>query len=442
LNRKSIERIKKKFILTAMISFLTVMLFIAGCIYIANLIITRHQIRRVFDYIEANDGVLPERTSKNSKKQDTSEELPDLTYNDDSDLISDIASLFGITNDNRSPEFYYSTRYFAVIFDKYDNATTVITSHIASVDDESAEQSARAILKRFIKFGAYGDFYYNVHKRSDGSRIVTVLDCSTQIAMSRRIVFVSIFLIGIGMLISFLIIRIWANKIVQPEIKNAEMQKAFITDASHELKTPLAVIRANTEMLEMSGVSNEWTESTLRQVKRLTGLIQNLVTITRAQEKDAKEDRVPTDITAAVSDTVSTFMPVASQDGKTMTEKIEPDVTMMAHEGDIRQLSTILIDNAIKYCDEKGNISVVLETRGRRAQNIVLMVSNSYADGADVDYSKFFARFYRGDKSHNTDKGGYGIGLSIAESLMNRYHGDIDASYADGMITFTCTFQR
>ena len=70
------------------------------------------------------------------------------------------------------------------------------------------------------------------------------------------------------------------------------------------------------------------------------------------------------------------------------------------------------------------------------------MVSNSYADGADVDYSKFFARFYRGDKSHNTDKGGYGIGLSIAESLMNRYHGDIDASYADGMITFTCTFQR
>lgn len=440
MNRKSIERIKKKFILTAMISFLTVMIFIAGCIYIANLVITRHQIRHVFDYIEANDGVLPERNYKNSGKQNSSDELPSLTDNDD--LISDIASLFGITNDNRSPEFYYSTRYFSVIFDKYDNPTDVITSHIASVDNESAEQSARAILKRFIKFGAYGDFYYNVHKRSDGSHIVTVLDCSTQIAMSRRIIFVSIFLIGFGMLISFLIIRIWANKIVQPEIKNAEMQKAFITDASHELKTPLAVIGANTEMLEMSGISNEWTESTMRQVKRLTGLIQNLVTITRAQEKDSKEERVPTDITAAVSETVTTFMPVATQDGKTLTQKIEPDVTMMAHEGDIRQLSTILIDNAIKYCDDNGKISVVLETRGRRSQNIVLMVSNSYADGADVDYSKFFARFYRGDKSHNTDKGGYGIGLSIAESLMSRYHGDIDASYADGMITFSCTFQR
>lgn len=462
MSEKSIQRLKKKFIATSMCSFLLVMLFIAGCIYGVNLALTRVQIRHVMHYIEENDGVLPvtgdsgagtagkndasdKGTDAADSKEDSGEkDLIDngtIDYDTDGDVITQLQNLFGInTAGSSSPEFYYATRYFSVIFDQNGSVTHVLTSHIASIEDEGAVAFARQMQKRFFRFGSYGDFYYDVAERTDGGTIVTVLDCSAQIAMSRRIIMISLVLIGAGMLISFLLLRVWAEHLVRPEIRNAEMQKSFITNASHELKTPLAVIRANTEMQEMSGQESEWTHSTMRQVDRLTGLIQNLVTITRAQEKDAKEDRVPTDFTAAVRETVDSFMPVAEQDGKEMTTDIQDNVRMTAHEGDLRQLATLLIDNAIKYCDDGGTIRVSLCTKGRKGQNILFSVSNTYAAGKDTDYTRFFERFYRGDESHNTERGGYGIGLSIAQSLMERYHGDITASWADGVITFLCSF--
>jgi len=246
-------------------------------------------------------------------------------------------------------------------------------------------------------------------------------------------------LIGFGMVISAFVIKSWAGKLIQPEIKNAELQKSFITNASHELKTPLAVIKANTEMLEIMGVENEWTQSTMRQVDRLTGLIQNLVLVTRASEKDSKEDRVETDFSAIVTDTAKSFEAVATSDEKTMELSVASDVKLLAHEGDIRQITTLLIDNAIKYCDPKGKVTVGLG-RDKKHKHIYLRVSNSYESGAGIDYHRFFDRFYRGDEAHNIDKEGYGVGLSIAQGLMERYHGDIKVNWRDGIITFTCIF--
>ena len=189
----------------------------------------------------------------------------------------------------------------------------------------------------------------------------------------------------------------------------------------------------------MMGTENEWTQSTMRQVDRLTGLIQNLVLVTRASEKDSKEDRVETDFTAIVKDTAKTFEPVALSDGKTIEYSIAEGVGMLAHEGDIRQISTLLIDNAIKYCDDGGKVTIGLGT-DKKKKNIYLRVSNSYATGEGKDYHRFFDRFYRGDEAHNIDKEGYGVGLSIAQGLMERYHGDIKVNWRDGIITFTCKF--
>lgn len=110
---------------------------------------------------------------------------------------------------------------------------------------------------------------------------------------------------------------------------------------------------------------------------------------------------------------------------------------MMANESQIRQLSSLLIDNAIKYCDDGGTIRVTLTQKGRSP--VRLDVSNNYAKGGDVDYARFFERFYRQDKSHNIEKGGYGIGLSIAQAIVEQYKGSsIDAAWKDGIITFTC----
>lgn len=136
-----------------------------------------------------------------------------------------------------------------------------------------------------------------------------------------------------------------------------------------------------------------------------------------------------------VSETADTFKAVAETDGKTLKKEIPDGISLTGIESELRQLCTLLIDNAIKYCDENGQILVKLERRSRAAR---LVVSNSYAAGAGVNYSRFFDRFYRQDQSHNVDKGGYGIGLSIADSLVQKYHGTIDASWKDGVIRFTC----
>ncbi len=401
-----------------------------------NALITRGQIKDNLTYIVENDGVLPmeyENVDSHGNKDDKEN-----TISSKNDFVNQLQKFFGVESEYFSNEFYYSARYFAVTYDKNGEVDSVITNHTAEVDADQAVTYANTVLTRWFSFGSYDDYYYMVADQDDGT-IVVVIDCSSQISINRRLVWLACILIGFGMVISAFVIRMWAERLVQPEIKNAELQKSFITNASHELKTPLAVIKANTEMLEMMGTENEWTESTMRQVDRLTGLIQNLVLVTRASEKDSKEERVETDFTAIVNDTAKAFEPVAIQDGKTLDLSIAEGVSMLAHEGDIRQIATLLIDNAIKYCDEKGRVTIGLG-RDKKKKNIYLRVSNSYESGAGKDYARFFDRFYRGDEAHNIDKEGYGVGLSIAQGLMERYHGDIKVSYRDGIITFTCKF--
>lgn len=441
MNEKAIQRLKRKFILTAMLSFITVMLFMSAAIFAANLAITRSEVREVMAYLISNNGKLGagELTgSEEESEQDVEApaEQPGQGNSRSDSFRSQLQELFGFGSNYNSPEFFYATRYFAVTYDADGSVDDVITNHIAAIEKQEAVQYADRVRKGWRRFGSYGDYYYQVSNASDGSGIVVFLDCTSQVAFSHRIMYICLILIGFGMLVSWLVLRVLAGRLVQPEIRNAEMQKSFITNASHELKTPLAVIRANTELLEMTSGENEWTQSTLRQVDRLQGLIQNLVMITRAQEQDNKTERVNVDVSKAVEETVKTFEPVATQEDKKMEQQIQEGITMLAEEGQIRQLTSVLVDNAIKYCDDKGTITIALSKKGR--SNVKLSVSNDYADGKNQDYRRFFDRFYRADESHNQDKGGYGIGLSIAQNLVEQYHGSINASWSDGVITFTC----
>ena len=228
------------------------------------------------------------------------------------------------------------------------------------------------------------------------------------------------------------------GKLIQPEIENSRRQKQFITNASHELKTPLAVIRANTELLEVTEGENEWTRSTLNQVDHMSGLIQNLVLISKAQEREDTSILSEIDASGIVKQTISSFEPLAKNKGKELESKVDDNVSVVADESKLRQLTTILLDNAIKYCDDGGKISVALSQLKRGKNKIRLVVSNNYAEGEKIDCNRFFDRFYREDQSHNIDKGGYGIGLSIAESICKQYGGSIRAMFKDGIICFIC----
>ena len=441
MNEQSIKKLKNKFLIISMCSFIAVMVIIGGLIYIGTLTVSRREAHEVTQSIIDNGGELPSvktviRDDGSDDNGQDSEDDEDITNPTPKENLNNfLKTLFGSgRNILSNKDQWYATRYFSVVFDRQNNVTDIKADRIASVDLQQAKQYALAVSKNTFSFGSIGNYYYQVSKQKNRT-IVVFVDSTNQIRLTNRILYMALILLGFGSIISFLVLRALSYKVIAPEIRNAEQQKQFITNASHELKTPLAVIKANTQVQEMMNGKDEWSESTMHQVDRMTGLIQNLVTIVRAEEKEDAGDRTDTDISEAIRDTVKSYAPVAENAGETLNQNIGDGIHMNAVESQIRQLATLLIDNAIKYCDEKGTIDVTVIQKGR---GIRLSVSNSYADGKNVDYSKFFERFYRADQSHNVDKGGYGIGLSIAESLVKQYNGSINASWKDGIITFDC----
>lgn len=458
MTEHEIKRIRNRFIMTSTLTLFCVMLIMGGFIYLFGTITIRNEAQQIMRYIAENDGDLPKPNAIQNNDEESQGSDTDSGDKHDNSFTEtmewSLYSIFGVGDFfDETPDSYYTTRYFAVLFDENETVSVIKTSHIAYIDEEQAEEYARIALDRPFRFGNFGRYYYYCADRESGGTIVVYLDRTEQLSLMRRVLISVLSILGFGTFLSFFIMRLLSKGFVRTEMENVEKQKQFITNASHELKTPLAVIKANTEMQEMMDGESEWSQSTLRQVDRMTGLIGNLVQIARAQEMTDGE-LAPTDIAAAVSETADSFAPVAASDGKKLEKEIPDSLVTKSSDSSMRQLTSLLVDNAIKYCDDGGTIKVEL-TRSRRGA--VLTVSNDYAEGANVDYTRFFERFYRQDEAHTisagtvtgsseggsgerTGKSGYGIGLSIAESLVKSMKGSIDVSWDKGRILFTCKF--
>ncbi|MCR4690089.1 MAG: HAMP domain-containing histidine kinase [Lachnospiraceae bacterium] len=337
-----------------------------------------------------------------------------------------------------TPETQYETRYFSVRL-KNDQIVGVDNGHIAAVSFVEAGNYAKAALARGKERGRFlwnGRSYdYLVRGHGDQEVLVVVVDTTkmyySTVSLVRFSAYVGLVMVGLF----FLMISSLSRRVLKPIIDNIESQKQFITNASHELKTPLAIISANTEVLEMTAGESEWTQSIRNQIDRLTGLINRLITLARLQEGgESKLEEISASMIA--KDVVASFKPVALQQGKEYESHIEDEVTVIAEERSFRELISILLDNAAKYCDDGGKVETTLRKKGK---GLVMTVSNTYAAGATVDYDRFFERFYREDQSHNSEKKGYGIGLSMAKEMVEQYKGSLHASYKDGSITFTVT---
>ncbi len=241
MNNHTIRKLKNKFILISTLSFTIVMFFIAGCMYAANAWIMHSESRRVLDFIADNDGEIPdyEKSKLDVQPENASEksgldigssgssEIPRAvskrSFNEQ--LTESLEHFFAIGSNYASPEFAYSTRYFAVIFNAEGSAEEVKTG-LASI----ARNRGKSI-------GRFGDYYYENRQRENGSSIVVILDCTDNVATTRRLLNLSLALIGTGVIISGIVMRLIAGRAVQNEVRNMENQKAFITNASHELKT-------------------------------------------------------------------------------------------------------------------------------------------------------------------------------------------------------------
>lgn len=406
-----IRSLQKKFIIVALISVAVVITTVLGILYLYFHIGTYNRIFGMIDFIAKNNGEMPLAIS---------EEPPG-----DIDLTEE------------SP---YFTRYYTVEVDKNDKISYYNLDHIAAVNGEDAGEFAQLIrskgnVKGFIKQDDI--FYaYKATVRSDGGAIIVFLDCTENILYLKRLMQNSILLGVVCVLFFFLVISAVSKRAIKPMIDNIQRQEEFITNAGHEIKTPLAIISANTEYLEMIQGENQWTKSTLNQTQRLTVLVNKLIRLTKLGEEDSSA-RSDVDVSSVVSESVKAFEVLAQKEEKKLSSDIEEGIVLSAVKEDINEIASILTDNAVKYCDEGGNISVSLKKN--TFSGFTLEVSNTYKDGKDIDYEKFFDRFYREDHSHNSKKQGYGIGLSMLKAYAEKYKGKITVSYKDESIKFKFT---
>ncbi len=413
MNSSTIQKLRVKIIVVSAGSIFLAMLFLGVLINLSSFMTIRQTMNTLLDFIIVSDGEL----------DNIEEEVAESEYED------------------FAPEFKFSTRYFSVIYDDSGQITDKNTSHIAAVDEKTAEELARTVLTLDDTFGRIDSFYYKTGETSDGQHILVLIDASERINEFNSLLRMTI-LIGIaGLMVTLVLVTILSKRAIQPEIENNQRQRQFITNASHELKTPLAVIRANTEILEMMYGENEWTTSNMRQIDRMDGLIKNLVMITRSQELEDHMSVSRIDVSKAVAESAASFDAMAARNSLQIIKDIPEDIQMVADDSKIRQLTSILMDNAIKYCDDLGTISITLASEGK-GRGIRLTISNSYADGSAAKTSRFFDRFYRDDSSHNIDRGGYGIGLSIAQSICHQYRGSIRAVWKNGVIFFYCVLMQ
>ena len=328
-----------------------------------------------------------------------------------------------------TPETPFETRYFIVHLTENREVTEVDAEHIAALDRQMVVEWVGNILDGG-KHSGYTSYYrYGVFAEPDGGTTIVVLDCFLQLQGAGGVLRISLLAAGVCLLTVFLLLLLLSRRVTRPFVENLERQRQFVTDASHELKTPLAIISANTGLLSASLGENRWLESTRAQVGRLDRLLQNLIELARTAEAAA-----PVPLGRVAERALEDFRPLAEAAGKTLDGRIEPELVLPGVEDNLARLCALLLDNAVKYCDEGGAIRLTLARRGRWA---VLSVSNPCAGLDAAQLPRLFDRFYRADSSRARSSGGYGIGLSTARAIVARHHGRLTARLSGGTVTFT-----
>lgn len=406
------RKLKIRFILLASAAIVCILLTMIAVLNSVRFLQTNGEIQAVLNILSANNGDFP-------SVEETAESLQ---------------------NDRITIDTIYQYRYFSVVYKEDKTLYSTNLDHLSNLSKEQALSYANKVIKNSRSSGVFkvgSQFYsYQITQDSKSKRYLLVVLDSTNYLESRNDFFwLSIQLCFYSFIFFVLVVSGFSNFAIRPYIKNYENQKRFITNAGHELKTPLAIISANTELQELMTGENEWTESTKDQVKRLSNLINQMVVLARLEEQP-DVTLVDVNFSEVVKKVAGNFKSVIEKAGKKYEIKLQEDIHVKATEDELYELVSILIDNACKYCDDDGQIFVTL-TKAKRGKRARLTVANSYADGKNVDYSRFFDRFYREDESHNQKQPGYGIGLSMAESLVRIFKGRIWVSYKKGLIGFT-----
>ena len=313
-------------------------------------------------------------------------------------------------------------------------AAHAVTAH-AAVDRTAAEDYAREVWASGKDSGFRGDYRFVLTREEDGIRVI-FLDCGRNLSSFRTTLLASVgvSLLGLGAVLVLLIL--FSGWIVKPVAESYEKQKRFITDAGHEIKTPLTIISADADLLELECGENEWLTDIRRQAERLTGLTNDLIYLSRMDEEQPRLQPIEFPLSDVTEEVVQSFQAPARAQKKELTMELRPMLAFTGDEKAIRQLVSVLLDNAVKYAPEGGTISVRLEKEGR---GVKLSVTNSTVRPVEQEeLNCIFDRFYRADQSRSSAAGGYGLGLAIARSIVAAHKGKIRADSAgDQLLTIS-----
>lgn len=423
-----IKRLRRRFIAAAMAATFVVLFVMIGGMNLLNFYHLVEDADRLTHMVADHDGHF--ETQKPQDEPDDRKQPPQKKTDDKSTgkgTSDKKASNRGMGDKEMPAETPYTTRYFSVLVTE-DDTQVIDLDHIASVEESQALAYGQSVAERGKTCGFYGDYRYRSVQTQDGTMVVFV-DCEAELNVFYSTLAVSVLMSLAGYAAVFLLVLLSSGVVLRPVRESYEKQKQFITDASHELKTPLTIIDANVEILEMDHGESEWTESIHNQIRRLSGLTNQLVTLARMDEENGSIQKEMFDLSEAVYDTLQGFQPVAQTRELDMQMQIADAVAYRGEESRIRQLVGILMDNAVKYATQGSTVDVKLYKKGRQT---VLEISNEAQGLTPGDKQELFGRFYRSDASRSSKTGGSGIGLAVAQAIVTAHKGTIRAFSPDG----------
>ena len=398
-----IKQLRRKFITISVLSVFAALFLIIASINILSYRDITRSLDTVIGILEDNDDRFPGRRGEINGMAP-----PDMGF------------------DPRRPEMEYDSRYFVVYLTGDHQVKSIYLDFIASVDTDKAVLMAEDVVADGKAKGFTGNYRYSYRNGK-----IVFLEASRELEQFRTFLVTSIIISGIAFVVAFAMIFILSGKILAPVAESYEKQKRFITDAGHELKTPLAVIKADLDVLETDGITNEWTEDIVKQADRLSSLTNDLIHLSRMEEI-GKVTRIEFPISDVAEQTAGSFAAAAVSSNKELVTEISPNISYEGDEKAIRELFNILLDNAVKYSPENERIIFSLDRDGR---DIVIKTRNKAGGLTEDQVSHLFDRFYRADGSRDSS-GGFGIGLSVAKAITDNHGGKICAELVDDEIEF------
>lgn len=313
---------------------------------------------------------------------------------------------------------------------------SIIVQSSNTSNDKAVNEYALKIAKKNTEKGTIGKYIYKVRKINPNTVRITFIENEDAIFHIKTIFIVSIIIAIASLLAIYKLAKKVSKMIVKPVEETFEKQKQFISDASHELKTPLAVIEANADVLENEIGKNKWIGYIQNETESMNKLINELLLLAKIENVDNLREYKQLNLSKEVEIILSMFESMAYEKQVIMKSKISENITMNGNKEDIEHIVSTLTDNAIKHTESQKEVEVELK---KEKNEIILEVKNMGDPIPQEEREKIFERFYRIDKSRNRNEKRYGLGLAIAKSTIEKYNGKIEVFYKDNFTVFKVT---